>query len=837
MLVFGMKSKRLLPLFLLAISLLALWLYFFHDLPRVDTLSAHLIQPSVRITDRNGGLLYEILPSQGGRNAALAFDSIPQCMKDATIAVEDKNFYTNPGVDIQGILRALWINLQGGETLAGGSTITQQVARNLLLSDELGTRSLRRKVREAALAWQMARGLSKDDILALYLNQTYYGGMAYGVEAASQTFFGKPASQLTLPECALLAGLPQSPGTYNPFTNPDQTRERQLVVLGLMEKNGFISAQDRILAEETSLHFTETPYPIRAPHFVWMVKAQLDALFASGALDPAQSLIVRTALDLNIQQIAEDAITRQIKNLRERAPGQNVNNAALVALDPRTGEILALVGSADYFDASIDGAVNMALAPRQPGSAFKPFLYAQALDPQGARGSSTKVSRPWTAATPMLDVTTAFPTHEGKSYTPKNYDGREHGLVPVRQTLASSLNIPAVLTLQQVGIANTIHFAERLGITSLGDPDEYDLSLALGGGQMSLLQLTGAYAVLADNGIKTDHPAILDVRDADGTLPYQPDPTPSLQILDPRVVWLLSDILADDDSRALGFGRDSTLKIDRPAAVKTGTTTNFHDNWTIGYTPDIVIGVWVGNSDYQAMQEVTGLTGAAPIWHETIRKVLEGKPKTDFARPDGLIQVEVCALSGLLPTEFCPHTRTEWFIAGTEPAQPDNLYQQVTLDALTGALADESTPAERRKTIIVLDLPITAQPWARSQGLLLLADIPDPLSSVYTAPAVGAGVRFPNPLITLISPRPNTTYRLDPTFDASAQKLLIEAVAGVGITQVTIWVDGTPLATLDTSPYQAWWQLSMGEHRFWATGITVSGETVTSEVIMMTVTN
>ncbi len=822
MLVASMKSKkRLLPLFLLAASLLALWLYFFHDLPRVDSLSAHLIQPSVRITDRNGGLLYEILPTEGGRNAVLSIESIPQCMKDATIAVEDKNFYTNPGVDIEGIVRALWINLQGGETLAGGSTITQQVARNLLLSDELGTRSPRRKVREIVLAWQITQKLSKDEILALYLNQTYYGGMAYGVEAASQTFFGKSAAELTLPECALLAGLPQSPSLYNPFTNPDRARERQLVVLGLMEKDGTITPAQRALAEDVTLHYTQTPYPIRAPHFVWMIKAQLDALFSSGALDPAQSLVVRTTLDLNIQQIAEDAITRQIKNLRERAREQNVNNAALVALDPRTGEILALVGSADYFDAAIDGAVNMALAPRQPGSAFKPFLYAQALDPQGPVK--------WTAATPMLDVTTTFPTHEGKSYTPKNYDGREHGLVPVRQTLASSLNIPAVLTLQQVGIANTIHFAERLGITSLGDPDEYDLSLALGGGQMSLLQLTGAYAVLADNGIKTDHPAILDVRDADGTLPYQPDPTPSLQILDPRVVWLLSDILADDDARTLGFGRDSTLKIDRPAAVKTGTTTNFHDNWTIGYTPDLVIGVWVGNSDYQAMQDVTGLTGAAPIWHETIRKVLEGKPKRDFARPDGLVQVEVCALSGLLPTEFCPHTRTEWFIAGTEPTQPDNIYQQVIVDALTGGLADPSaTPAERRKTIIVLDLPITAQPWARSQGLPLLADIPDPLSSVYP---------FPNPLITLISPRPNSTYRLDPTFDPTAQKLLIEAVAGAGITQVTIWVDGMELATLAESPYQAFWQLSVGEHRFWATGITVSGETVTSEVIVMTVTN
>lgn len=811
-------KKFLLPLLLLA-ALAAGWYYLFRDLPSVDSLPSRLVQPSVRITDRNGGLLYEFIPAEGGRHAALSFASIPQCMKDAAIAVEDRNFYANPGVDLAGILRALWINLRGGETLAGGSTITQQVARNLLLGEELGTRSPRRKIREMVLAWQMTRKLSKDEILALYLNQTYYGGMAYGIEAASQTFFGKSAAELTLPECALLAGLPQSPSRYNPFTDPEAARERQLVVLALMEKDGYISEQERTLAEEATLRYTETPYPIRAPHFVWMIKSQLDALEADGKINlAAQSgLIVRTTLDLRIQQIAEESVARQIKTLRDQSPEQNVNNAAVVVLDPRTGEMLALVGSADYFNEDIAGAVNMATSPRQPGSAFKPFLYAQALDPRGAAR--------WTAATPLLDVTTTFPTHEETSYTPKNYDGLEHGLVPVRLALASSLNIPAVITLQKVGIANTIHFAERLGIASLGDPNQYDLSLALGGGQMSLLELTGAYAVLADKGVKTDHPDLLDIRDADGNLLYESFPTPPLQILDPRVVWLLSDILADDAARSLGFGRNSTLKIDRPAAVKTGTTTNFHDNWTIGYTPDLVVGVWVGNSDYKAMKDVTGLTGAAPIWHETIRKTLEGRPKTDFTRPEGLVQAEVCALSGLLPTPDCGHTRTEWFIAGTEPAQPDNLYKRVAVDALTGALADDSTPAERRQTRIVLDLPIAAQPWARAQNLPLLADIPS------------AGEADAQPQIALISPHPNSTYRLDPSFDASAQKLLIEAVAGTGIAQVTIWVDGAPLAVLSSPPYRAWWQLSPGEHRFWVTGVTVNGETVASEVIVATVSN
>lgn len=807
-------KRFLIPLFMVFL-LLSIWYAFFFDLPGIDNLSDHFIKPSLRIVDRNGRLLYEILPSESGRHANLLFQNIPQCLKDATIAVEDKNFYTNTGVDFTGILRALWIDIQGGETIAGGSTITQQVARNLLLTNELGTRSIRRKVREIFLAWKITGKLTKDEILEIYLNQTYYGGMAYGAEAASRTFFGKPASELTLSECALLAGLPQSPGVYNPFTNPEQARERQLVVLGLMEKDDFITSEERRQAEEINLHFQESPYPIEAPHFIWMIRNQVDTLYASGIIDPSQSLVIRTTLDLNIQKIAEEAITRQIAEFKSRTPEQNIKNAALVAIDPVTGEILALVGSADYFDETIDGAVNMALADRQPGSSFKPFLYAQALDPDGP------VS--WTAATPILDVGTTFTTHEGASYTPRNYDGREHGPISVRQALASSLNIPAVITLQRVGVENTIHFVRQLGITSLGDPNEYDLSLALGGGQMSLLELTAAFAALANDGIATDHPSILDIRDMDGNLRYQRKETTSHQIIDPRVAWLLSDILSDDEARRLGFGVNSTLKIDRPAAVKTGTTTNFHDNWTIGYTPDMVIGVWVGNSDYQAMKDVTGLTGAAPIWHETIRKVLEGKPRLPFVQPEGLVSVEVCTISGLLPTEFCEHTRMEWFIKGTEPVLYDNVYQQVSIDRRTGKLADQDTPPSEVVSRIVFDLPVSAQPWARAQGLPLLVDIPQGITDEV------------QPQIIIISPRNLANFRIDSGFDTSAQKILIEAVTSVGISEVTIWVDGISLATLNEPPFQFWWQLSPGEHQLWATGLTGDNRLISSELITFTV--
>jgi len=792
--------------------------YIIHDLPFLDSLPDSLNHPSVRITDRNGHLLYEILPEQGGRHAVLSFESIPWCMKEATVAVEDKNFYTNPGVDLQGIIRAFWINLQGGETIAGGSTITQQVARTLLLSqDERAERTLRRKLREAVLAWQMARRFSKEEILALYLNQVNYGGMAYGVEAASQTYFGKPAANLLLPECALLAGLPQAPGLYNPFTNPDLAKQRQGIVLGLMQSQGYISEQEGGEAGSAPLSYNPAPYPIEAPHFVWIIRDQLDRLFAEGRLDPRQSLVVRTTLDLDFQRTAEAAVTRQIRAFQQEdlVTSHNVNNAAVVALDPHTGEILALVGSADYFDASIFGAVDMATAPRQPGSSFKPFIYAQALDPL----------QPglWTAATAIMDVSTTFSTHDGTPYTPINYDGREHGPVSVRQALASSLNVPAVVALDKVGIENTTSLAWRLGITSLENPQDYDLSLALGGGTISLLQLSTAYATFANQGVFTGSYTILDVRDADGNLLYTQEYASPVQIFDPRVTWLISDILSDDRARALGFGLNSTLKLDRTAAVKTGTTTNYHDNWTIGYTPDLLVGVWVGNSNYEAMRNVTGLTGAAPIWHEIIRTVLQGRPDLPFVRPEGLVQVEVCDLSGLLPSPACPHTRLEWFIDGTQPTETDTFYKQVWIDALTGQLATESTSAERRQPRTVLDLPVAAQGWARAQGLPLLADLAQAADS-----SQGSA-------ISILSPHQNTTYRLDPNFNQSAQQLLVEAAAGQGVTDISLWADGNLLAALSTAPYQVWWPLTVGEHRFWAQSVTATGELMMSEVVTITV--
>ncbi len=713
-----MLKRILLPIaviLVLAAGGTGYWL--FHDLPSPEVLPANLTAPSVRITDRSGRLLYEILPDSSARHTSVRLDRVPLALQQATIATEDAHFYQNPGVDLSGILRAVWMNLRGGETLSGGSTITQQVARTLLMSDEeRAQRTMQRKLRETVLAWQLARRYSKDEVLALYLNYSIYGGMSYGVEAAAQTFFGKPVSTLDLAECALIAGLPQSPATYNPFTDLDAARARQSVVLGLMVKNGYITAEQRAAAEREPLVLAGDPYPLEAPHFVMMVRAQLDGLLTPEQMRSGGGLVVRTTLDLDKQHLAEQAVTQQLERLRQQindGAGHNVNDAALVALDPHTGDILAMVGSPDYFDDAHAGAINMALAPRQPGSALKPFIYASAFDP-------TRPA-PWTPATMILDTTAHFVTHEGDPYTPANYDGLEHGPVLVRTALASSLNIPAVKALDHIGLPTLFEELARFGVRTLGDPDQADLSLALGGGEVRLIDLTAAYGAFASGGYRVTPVSILEIQDQQGdTLYASPQRAPE-RVLDARVSWLISDMLSDDSARAIGFGRNSMLKLDRPAAVKTGTTTNFHDNWTVGYTPELVVGVWAGNATHEAMRDVTGLTGAGPIWHQFLRAALTGTPESTFERPAGLVQIEVCALSGLLPTPDCPNQALEWFIDGTQPTQTDSFYHAVTLDAATGRLSDEfdpsrpagtypgAGPAARGPTLGALDRPAVVE--------------------------------------------------------------------------------------------------------------------------------
>ncbi len=685
------------------------YLWLFAGLPDVGALPGPGPFQSSRILDRNGHVLYDLVDPERGQRTVLPLDAIPLAMRQATISTEDSGFYQHPGVDPGAVARALWTSLTGGEPPAGASTITQQLARAALLSpDEAAQRSLRRKAREAVLALEIDRRYSKDTILGLYLNTIYYGNMAYGVEAAAQAYFGKSARDLDLAEAALLAGLPQAPSRYDPLTDPAAAKARQQQVLDLLVKHGSLTQEAAATAAAEPLHYTTRRFPISAPHFVMYVRDLLEQRFGRQRVY-AGGLTVETTLDSGMQAAAEDVLQRRLATL---AP-QHVSNGAVVILDAATGAVRALVGSVDYFDAAIDGQVNLALAPRQPGSALKPLTYGVAL------------SRDFTAATVLPDIPTTYADDNGQSYVPVDYDHRFHGPQRLRLALANSYNVPAVYTLNHIGVYGLVQAGRAAGFTTWADSSRFGLALTLGGGEVRLLELTGAYDALANGGQVRLPFAITRVTDSQGHVLYDAATDPAVQqpgpplfgAQSPGIAWILDDILADDDARLPAFGPNSPLQLSRPAAVKTGTTADWRDNWTIGLTPDFVTGVWVGNNDNSPMQESTGVTGAAPIWHDVMERIHQGRPVRWFARPPALQQVTICANSGLLPTAACPDRVPEWFLPGTAPTALDTWHQNVAVDNAGGLLACPGAPAGTYTTRSFLLLPPEYTAWAAQAGL------------------------------------------------------------------------------------------------------------------------
>lgn len=803
----------------------AVWQWLIVDLPSLDRLTENAATPSTKILARDGRLLYEITDPAGKRHTTIPLNEIPLALQRATIATEDASFYSNPGVDVVGIARAVWINVIGGEVLAGGSTLTQQVARNMLLDpDERAERTLTRKLRESILAWRLAQAYSKEQLLELYLNQTYYGHLAYGVETAAQTFFGKSARDLDLAEAALIAGLPQAPSLYDPLLYPDAAKERQAIVLDLMAKQGYVTADEAKLAKDEPLQFASTAFPVEAPHFAFYVWNLIEQKYGPEVL--YSGLTVTTTLDLGLTRAAEGIVRRRLAQIAEDkdGPAHNATDAALVALDPRTGQVLALVGSPDYFNAPISGAINMAVAPRQPGSAIKPMTYAAVFSPElcGANNQSPNANNqlsvigncPWTPATMILDVRTAFVTKEGFSYVPQNYDRAFHGPVSAREALAGSLNIPAVLALEHVGLPAMIRLAGRMGITTLSDADRFGLALTLGGGEVRLLDLTGAFGVFANGGILQSPILILNITDAAGYSILQWQPTTGERILDKRVAFLVTDILADNAARAPTFGFNSVLQIGRPAAVKTGTTQDYRDNWTVGYTPELAVGVWVGNADNSPMINLSGVSGAGPIWHDFMREALAGKPESVFTAPPGLTRVEVCVPSGQLPTPLCPRTRNEWFIEGTAPTQADTLYQRVEMDARTGQPADAATPPEARVSQVTLVLPPAAREWALANGIPQV-----PVNSERSS------------VISLSSPDPQTIYQISPRLPRESQRVPFRIIANTPISTVTFLLNDESVGTANASPFEFWWPLEPGSFQLKARATLASGETVETESV------
>jgi membrane carboxypeptidase/penicillin-binding protein PbpC len=533
-------------------------------------------------------------------------------------------------------------------------------------------------------------------------------------------------------------------------------------------------------------------------------------------------LDVVTTVDLNWQNIAQEVTRQQLDVLNHPPlnsnPPANAHNAALVAIDPYTGQVLTMLGSPDYFDDNINGAVNAAVALRQPGSALKPFTYAASFDP--ARPD------PWTAATMLLDVETPFVTRKLESYTPANFALVEHGPVLVREALASSFNIPAVVTLEHVGVQTLVQLLADAGVETLAENPNVDLAITLGGGEVRLLDLTRAYSIFPNGGMRVEPVFILNVTDHTGNVLYEWQSSPlTRRVIDERVAWLISDILSDNSARLPAFGANSALNIARPAGAKTGTTTDFRDNWIVGFTPNLVAGVWVGNADNSPMREVTGVSGAAPIWNAFMRRVLLGQPELTFQRPAGLIQQEVCALSGLLPTPTCPLRRMEWFIEGTVPTEYDSFYQTFTIDRETGLLADDSTPPERRADEVFVVLPQEARDWAARNGIRT-----PPIGAQIVNTDRETGLR-------LLEPDPHTAFEISPITPVETQRIRLTVGAPPGTQAVTYVMDGEVLGTIEHEPWELWWTLEYGTHELVATAVLADGRLETSEAIPFRVTH
>lgn len=687
---------------------------------------------TTRIFDRNGNLLYEILDPNAGRRTYVTLEEISPYVVAATIATEDKAYYSHPGFDWLAILRAFWQNAQGGDTVSGASTITQQLARLLFLSaEERFEQSYMRKVREALIAAEMTRRYSKDEILELYLNEAYYGNLAYGIEAAAETYFATTASNLTLPQASFLAGLHQAPAVYDIYTNRDATLTRLQQVLTLMyeasAEQGCIyvsNSPERICVnsdaavaayvEMETYQFNTPEVQMRYPHWVNYVRSLLEAKFDAQTIYRS-GFSVYTTLDPGLQDAAEQIVAEQVASLAS----YNAGNGALVAIRPATGEILAMVGSVDFYDENIDGQVNMVTSPtRQPGSSIKPITYLAAFE------------RGWTPATLLWDVPSEFPPSGDPNdprppYIPVNYDGRFHGPVTVRLALANSYNIPAVKALQFVGIYDDnateaqegmIGMARRLGITSL-ERQDYGLSLTLGGGEVSLMEMTEAYGVLANSGRRMPAVAILRIVDHDGNVVEEYQFPPGEQVIRAEHAYLITSILSDNEARTPAFGPNSVLSLPFAAAAKTGTTNDFRDNWTLGYTPDLAVGVWVGNADYTPMQGTSGLTGAAPIWSQfmqvAIQQLTGGNP-SPFYRPAGIVDRVICSISGAEPSQWCQNQRSEIFAADQPPLPKEqDLWSKVVFDTWSGLRASAACTGYTKEEFALNVTDVWAVSWIR----------------------------------------------------------------------------------------------------------------------------
>jgi len=771
--------------------------WFSRDLPDPNKVVRRTGFSSV-ILDRTGEeVLYDLYEDQNRKFTSLA--EVPDYLKNATIAIEDKDFYKHSGFDPLASVRILK-NVVLSRRLIGGSTLTQQLVKMILLTNE---RTLTRKMREFILALRIERRFTKDEILQMYLNEAPYGGTARGVSSAAEMYFGKEASELNLVESVILAGIPQSPSRYSPFIGKDSrayvTRARE--VARRMREDGYIDAETekQVIDALETVGFKANSTSLKAGHFVMYVKEKLIGMLGLGILEEG-GLKVTTTLDLPLQETAEKIVAEEITKVEKTLL---ISNGASIILDPKNGEILSMVGSRGYFDTDIDGQVNVTTRPRQPGSSIKPVVYATAF----AEG--------FTPATMLADVVTEFPgKDENTPYMPRDYDGKERGPVKLREALGSSINVPAVKLLALTGVRDVLTTGYRMGLETLEPTKEnlarLGLSLALGGGEVRLLDLAAAYGAFANGGLKVTPVAILKVVDKNDKTLFEHKPVAPERVLDDKVAFLINSILSDNNARLLTFGVNSYLNLgSRAVAVKTGTTNDLKDNWTIGWSRDAVVGVWVGNNDNKQMKNVaSGVSGAAPIWRRQMLEFLTKTPDRPFDRPGGISEIEVDKISGY-PAHDGFASYKELFIDGTLPSGDDPVHKRIQVckgqnDKLANAVQVAQENFDWREVILLTEKdPLTDRDlWQKAIDGWVATQSADPRVKLPTEYCESAST------ITVNITNPTSRSRTD----GGTIEIRFDVFSDKSVDWAELYLNGNLEQTFTALPYRKSFTLSTGNH-------------------------
>ena len=829
------------------VVIFVIFVYYSKDLPDPNSLSTRGNETGTKIFDRNGNSIFELY---GDKNRVLIkLDDVPENIINATMSAEDAEFYIHSGFSLKGMARAVY-NTFTGQGLQGGSTLTQQVVKNSLLTQD---RTIDRKVKELILSLQIESKYSKSDILQMYFNETPYGGQNYGIYAASKAYFAKEPRDLSLSESAYLAGLPQRPSFYSPFSsNKEAGIERRNTVLSLMRNFGwvgkdgqrhYITQEEYESALNEKLNFKPSAAIFKAPHFVFYVKDKLIEMYGEDVVENG-GLQVKTTLDLNIQENAEKIMAQVLE--KEKVFG--VGNAAEVILETKTGHVLSMIGSKNYFGnpepegcttattgdkgCTFDPYFNVAVASRQPGSAIKPITYAGLLE------------NGFTPAFTFLDVPTTF-TGEGvgdnKSYTPVNYDGIYRGPISMRKSLGNSLNIPAVKSLSILGLDKFIDLAKKMGISTFNDKSRFGLSLTLGGGETKLIELTSAYTVFGNQGIYNEPVTILEIKDSKGNIIYSAPEQRGQRALSEETAFQISDILSDDGARSAVFGFGSQLKIpNQQVAVKTGTTNNKRDNYAVGYTPSYTVGVWVGNSNNQPLNQAiaSGISGATPIWSDTIKFLVKDKPTTGsnvekFNPTSNLIKIEVDERTGMLPYKDFPK-RSEWFVKGTEPQSPSEWYKTIEICNVDGRIAnDDCKNANQTKTKTFIGINDYRPEWQNYTDAWLQQTFGN--DPTYFPPTITSKLSFSgdnpedmNPYIKIVAPKENSNV-------PAVFRVSTEISSSSKIKKVRFYVDGNEVGSDGSAPFGYTFNLAnlaTGSHRFKAKALDSNGNEGDNEITL-----